>query len=63
MRDVEMMAIAYLTSPALVGIGVDKFQDEVLGIVADVLPVAFVEDDRVISAFPDEILEVLASER
>ena len=48
-----MMAITYLTGPTLVRIGVDKLQDEVLGIVTDVLPVAFMEDDRVISAFPD----------
>ena len=53
MDDVMMMAITYLTGPTLVGIGVDKLQDEVLGIVTDVLPVAFMEDDRVISAFPD----------
>jgi hypothetical protein len=63
MDDVMMMAITYLTGPTLVGIGIDQLQDEVLGIVTDVLPVAFMEDDRVISAFPDEILEILASER
>ena len=63
MWDVEMMVVAYFTSPTLVSFGVDKLQDEVLGVVADILPVALVEDDRVISAFPDEILEILASER
>jgi hypothetical protein len=37
-------------------------QDKVLGVVADILPVSLVENDRAIGAFSDQVLKVFASE-
>lgn len=53
----------YLAGPTLISIWVDQMQDEVFCIVADVLPVSLVEDNRVLSALPDKVLEVLTAER
>ena len=37
-------------------------EDKVLGVLADVLPVPLVEDDRAVGAFLDEILQCLGTE-
>jgi len=57
------MPRTHLASPAIFGSWLEKFQDEVLGIIAHVFPVSVVEHHLGVAAFVDKILEILGSER
>jgi len=53
----------YLAGPAFLRLGPQQVVDEILGIVADVLPVPFVIDHAAGAALVDEVLKMLGSER
>lgn len=55
-------AVSYLACPPGVGIGLQKVPNEVFGVITDILPVPFMEDDTSVAALFDEILEVFAAE-
>ena len=48
---------------AVGGVGLEELADKVLGVLADFLPVPFVEDDSAVAALLDEVRETLAAER
>lgn len=57
------MHATYLTGCSTVGISDDEAADKVLGVLADVLPVSLVEDDRALGAFLEQVSEILTAER
>jgi hypothetical protein len=59
----QSLALPHLTRRPLVLIRLEQLCDEVLGILADFLPVALMEDNATILALFNQICEVLGSER
>lgn len=53
----------YIARPTLFWVRSEKLQDEVLGVVANVLPVPLVEHHVASGALVDQVLEVLGAER
>lgn len=56
------MTGSYLACPPVLWLGLQKPQNEVLGVVANVLPVALMEDNAAAAAFVDEVLKVFGAE-
>lgn len=61
--DRKSLALPYLTRGPLVLIRLEQLCNEVLGILADFLPIALMEDHTAVLAFLNQICEVLGSER
>lgn len=55
--------ISYPARPSILWAGLQELQDEVLGVGADVPPVALVEDNLRVAALVDEILQILGAKR
>jgi hypothetical protein len=54
--------LTYVARPPVLWLGLQELQNEVLGIVADILPVPLVEHNLGAAALIDEVLEILGAE-
>lgn len=53
----------YCTCGSVLGLGHQQSHDEVLGLLTDILPVAFVEDNSAVLGLFDQVCQVFAAER
>lgn len=57
-----LLEFTHLTGPSRVGVRLQEAVDKVLGVLADILPVTFMEDDTATLALLDQICQTLATE-
>lgn len=56
------MSKSHLTCPPVLRLGLQKPQNEILSVIADVLPVTLMEYNVAAAALVDEVLKVLGAE-